>query len=183
MRQRYDAGFTLLELMVVVALVGLMLTVVVSSIGDGGRQNQMENEARRLVAVVKLARDQAVLMSEEISLVIEDRGYRFDRLGAKQWEPITDDHVLAHHTLYEQLRLEPQLEAYAFTPKRKNTKDSDKPQQEDNAVRIYLLSSGEIEPFTLYIKQVDQLNGVRFKVTADQEGKISWQGPLEDGAS
>ena len=172
----------LLELMVVVALVGLMATVVVSSIGDGGREKQMENEARRLVAVVKLARDEAVLMSEELSLVIEDNNhYSFQRLGEKQWEPLADDHILNQHTLQSGLMLELQLESYAFTPKRKKSTDSNTDRSDDKAVRIYFLSSGEVQPFSLYIKVKDDPDSIRFKVMADEEGKVSWQGPLHEG--
>jgi len=170
--------------MVVVALVGLMLTVVVSSIGDGGQEKQMENEARRLVAVVKLARDEAVLMSEELSLVIEDNNrYSFQRLGEKTWEPLADEHTLNQHSLQSGLVMELELEAYAYTPKQKKSSDSNSTMRDDRAVRIYFLSSGEVQPFTIYIKSKHDPDGVRFKVMADQEGKVSWQGPLHDGAS
>ena len=162
-----------------VALIGLMLGVVVTSIGDGGREKQMENEARRLVEVVKLARDEAVLMSEELSLVIKDNSYNFQVLGEKQWQPLKDERALAPHTLHDGLALQLELDSYAFTPKQQKSSDSSAGRDDDNVVRIYLLSSDEVQPFTLYIKEQDKPDGVRFKVSVDQEGKISWQGPLD----
>lgn len=163
-----------------IALIGVMITAVVLSIGDGGREKHMENEARRLVAVVKLARDEAVLMSQELSLVINDTYYDFQRFGEKTWEPLVDERILIRHKLQDGLELELELESYAFTPKRKKSKlkDSDTDEDDDRAVRVYFLSSGEMQPFILYIREQDNPDSIRFKVVADQEGEISWEGPL-----
>lgn len=179
-RRAKAKGFTLLELLVVVALIGIMLTAVVISIGDGGREKHMENEARRLVAVAKLARDEAVLMSQELAMVIGDNDYNFQRFGEKTWEPLADERILTRHELQDGLELELELESYAFTPKRKKSKskDRDSYEEDDTVVRVYFLSSGEMQPFILYIKEQDNPDSVRFKVTADQEGEISWEGPL-----
>jgi hypothetical protein len=47
-------------------------------------------------------------------------------------------------------------------------------------VRVYFLSSGEVQPFTLYIKAPHEPDGPRFKVTANEKGEISWRGPLSE---
>lgn len=177
-RQRHHHGFTLLELLVVVALIGVMLSVIVASVGDGGRERQMENEARRLVAVVKLARDEAVLMSQELALVVGDRHYDFQRFGEKKWEPLSDDRVLVRHDLKDGLDMVLEMEDFATIPKRKKSKDDKAEVDNDTAVRLYFLSSGEVQPFTLYIREAGVYDGTRFKVTADDNGEVSWQGPL-----
>ena len=177
-----QSGFTLLELLVVVALIGVMLSVVVLNIGDGGREKQMENEARRLTAVIKLARDEAVLMSQELSMVIKDNHYDFQVLGEKKWQPLVDEQILSHHDLQDGLGLELEMEAFNFTPKRNKAKGQGNSIDKDDDVdaRLYFLSSGEVQPFTLYIKQQDDIDGTRFKVIVDQKGEVRWQGPLHD---
>lgn len=180
-RQRQYSGFTLLELLVVVALIGVMLSVIVASVGDGGRQKQMENEARRLVAVIKLARDEAVLMSQELALVVGDSHYDFQHFGEKGWEPLPDEKILRQHDLKDGLEIELEMEDFVFTPKRKKPKDDDKAEPDDDtAVRIYFLSSGELQAFTLYIREADVYDSVRFKVEADHNGDVSWHGPLNE---
>ena len=164
----------------VVALIGIMLSVVVLNIGDGGREKQMENEARRLAAVVKLARDEAVMMSQELALVIKDNQYDFQVLGEKKWQPLVDEQILTRHEFKDSLTMELEMEAFDFTPKRKKSKDQndDAVKDKDTDVRIYFLSSGEVQPFTLYIKEQDIPDSGRFKVMVDQDGEVSWQGPL-----
>ncbi|MFO7604548.1 MAG: type II secretion system minor pseudopilin GspH [Gammaproteobacteria bacterium] len=181
LRRGHSHGFTLLEILVVVALIGVMVTLVVTSVGDGGRQQHMENEARRLVAVVKLARDEAVLMSEELSIVFRNHEYEFQRLGEKQWAPLDDDRILTRHAMPAGLAMELALEAFVHPPQLKSSAEAEGGADVDEQAefRVYLLSSGEVQPFTLYIKDDDVLDGVRFRVTADEEGEVTWQGPLD----
>jgi len=181
MRPTRQAGFTLLELLVVVALIGVMLTAVVMSVGDGGREKNMENEAKRLVAVIKLARDEAVLLSQELSMVIDVTHYDFQRYDKKKWLALQDERILIRHELQQGLELELEMESFIFTPKRKksSSKDNDEEEDDESAVRVYFLSSGEVQPFILYIREQDNPDSIRFKVMADQEGEISWEGPLQ----
>lgn len=57
---RRTAGFTLLELIVVVAILGVASALVLPSIGRGGDMLRVRTEAGRVAAVIREARLQAV---------------------------------------------------------------------------------------------------------------------------
>lgn len=75
-------GFTLLELLVVLAIVGVLAGLVVPSLG-GSEQRQLQREAEKLVLLVNRARQEAVLSSRIWRLVLSpaEGSYRFQRQG------------------------------------------------------------------------------------------------------
>lgn len=74
-------GFTLLEVMVVVVLVGILASLVRLAVGDGGRGAQLRNTARVLQQLARVAADEAMLTSRPVALVIGPEGY-----GLQSWQ-------------------------------------------------------------------------------------------------
>ena len=66
-------GFTLIEIMVVMVLIGIIASFAVLSVG-GGPRDRLAEEARRLAALVEL-HQQVAILSGEI------RGIQFGRTG------------------------------------------------------------------------------------------------------
>ena len=83
-------GFTLIELMVVMVVVGLLVSLVGMNIGGGGERRELTEVTRTLYLRMQAAADEAVLTSQEIGIRFEeDNRYRFlvfDRNEAK-WVP------------------------------------------------------------------------------------------------
>ena len=81
-------GFTLIELMVVIAVMGLLAGAVILTVGapGGGPQPTAARFAGRLAA----ARDQAILTGQPISAWVSPSGYGFDRFREGHWEAMTD---------------------------------------------------------------------------------------------
>lgn len=69
------SGFSLIELMVVVALIGLAATAVALTLPDP--RGRLEDEAGRLAARLSLARDEAVLTGRAMAVRIDAEGYAF----------------------------------------------------------------------------------------------------------
>lgn len=81
-------GFTLVELMVVVAVMGLLAGAVVLTVGAPG--SGPTESATRFAVRLAAARDEAILTGRPISSWVSPSGYGFDRYGDGHWEPMTD---------------------------------------------------------------------------------------------
>ncbi len=78
---RSAAGFTLLELMVVIVLAGILVSLVTINIAPDPRQ-QLQREAQRVGQLMALAADESRITQQPIVWEADLRGYRFvDRVG------------------------------------------------------------------------------------------------------
>lgn len=77
-----EAGLTLIEVLVVLAIIGVMAGVSVLSLGALDRGARAETEAMRLADRMQLASDEALTSNTTLTLVWTARGYRFDRWDA-----------------------------------------------------------------------------------------------------
>lgn len=81
--QHSQAGMTLVEIVVALAIVGVMSGIAVLSVGAADRGAGAETEARRLAARIGLSADRALIDGQAINLVWDERGYSFDETGAR----------------------------------------------------------------------------------------------------
>ena len=78
-------GFTLVELMVVLVILGLAATAVVLSIPEQG--GSLHAEAERFAARAKAARDAAIVEARPVALTLDSSGYSFARQSGGEWRP------------------------------------------------------------------------------------------------
>jgi general secretion pathway protein H len=71
------AGFTLIELMVVIVIIGLLCATTLLSLGGSGKDSQLEQERDRLAGLIDYVRERAALQTVEYGLRCEQGGYRF----------------------------------------------------------------------------------------------------------
>lgn len=81
-------GFTLVELMVVITIIGLASAVVMWAVPDP--RGRVTDEAARFALRVKGAHDTAIVEARPVSLWITSGGYGFDRRLAGNWTPIAE---------------------------------------------------------------------------------------------
>ena len=88
LRPRRNAGFTILELLIVVAIVAMASAGVTLSLRDG-TEVQLEREAERLVVLLEAARARSQVSGVPVQWRLEETGFRFDGLDPtqlpKQW--------------------------------------------------------------------------------------------------
>ena len=80
------AGFTLVELMVVLAIMALVATSVILTLP--GSKTGARTEAGRLSARIAAARDLAVIEGRPVALWLAPSGYGFDRRIDGTWQPV-----------------------------------------------------------------------------------------------
>jgi len=82
------AGFTLVELMVVLLIIGLMASVVVFSFPSGS--SALEEDAQRFAARTAALRDNAILQSRPMAVQVTPSGYSFLERRKGSWSVIED---------------------------------------------------------------------------------------------
>ncbi len=78
-------GFTLIELMVVLVIIGLASAAVVLAIPDPG--GRVRDEAERLAARALAVRDDAIIEGRSTRLVIDATQYAAERRLRGRWQP------------------------------------------------------------------------------------------------
>lgn len=106
-------GFTLMELLVVMVLIGVVAGLASLSIGDGG-ERKLRSEAERLAATLRLARDELLISGEsDRALGLRRDGYSFLQLmllddHTREWRPLEDPQLGPRQ--FEQGIIEAELE-------------------------------------------------------------------------
>ncbi len=81
-----DQGFTLLEMMVVLLLMGLILGMVTLSFKGSARHQSLANEATQLAACMNLASDDAAFSGQPLMLEMTHHGWQFLQGNGEEWQ-------------------------------------------------------------------------------------------------
>jgi general secretion pathway protein H len=125
-------GFTLIEILVVIVIIGVVISMATLSVNILGRDSQVEEQARRFWTVLKQTREEAELQSVNVGVYIAAEEYEFLRLDplTNSWLPITDDKLYATRELPEGLRYRMWLDSREIVmkpklPERGNEEEDD----------------------------------------------------------
>ncbi|MDQ2696257.1 MAG: type II secretion system minor pseudopilin GspH [Pseudomonadota bacterium] len=154
------AGFTLLEVMVTLVLVGILTTLAVLSVGGRSDQERLAEEARRLAALLELNHQEAMLKGERRGVRFTATGYDFltlDRDG--QWQPADDAPLLKPRRLPAGMYLILTVEGrpVAF-------------QAGEADPQVLLYENGEVTPSTL---ELDADSGAGFTLSVTLTGDVA----------
>ena len=163
--QRAGAGFTLIEILAVVAIIGIMSAVMFLSLSSRGRDPDLQREGDRLFALVNYAREQAELQTREYGVMFSDDGYEFltydNRRG--QWRGLFEDDALAARRLPYGLTVALSIEARPVSFARaQNSKDK--------TPQVMIYSNGDLTTFAATLQRD---GGVRsITLTEDDKGVV-----------
>lgn len=155
-------GFTLIEVLVVVVIVGIISAVVLLSFGVLGDDRSLQQQARRLTSLIELVSDEGLMQGRDFGLEFTRTGYRFLEFDplTNRWYAVTGDDLLRPRTLEEPLALSLSLEdrevalgdTFAEMEEEDDEGEDDlEAQADDYAPHVLILSSGDVTPFDLSI--------------------------------
>lgn len=161
-------GFSLLELLVVVAIIGIVVGTVVLSMGVVGSDREIEREALRLRSLLDLLREEALMQTRDYGVLFSASGYRFYVYDYQRltWVEPGGDALLREHELPPRLELALRVEERELVLRPSLEEIDDKTPEP----QVMVLSSGEITPFSAEVARA-AADG-HYAVTAGLDGKL-----------
>ncbi len=86
---KQQAGFTLLELLVVMVIMGIMLGAVSLNTMQGVHQ-RLQTEAQRISLLLEMAREEAIVRNRQTAFEASSKSYWFMVLNENKWERLSD---------------------------------------------------------------------------------------------
>lgn len=182
---RKISGFSLLELLVVVFMIGILVTMFTLSVGVTGSDRELEREVDRLGAILSLAADEAVMHGREYGLRFYPGTYEFStwfeefdaseedpqKRDKSRWILLTEDDILAPRELAEGLQFELEIEGRRVVLKHKTRREIQAEDEDklDYEPQLFIFSSGDMSPFLVKIRRRFESDGITLDVDADGE--------------
>jgi general secretion pathway protein H len=161
------AGFTLLEILVVIVIFGVLISLATLSIGSFS-DNDLSEHSRRLETLIGLALEEAEIQNREIGLLFYQHGYEFSARVTEQdedgnliwvWLPLDEDRIFKSRDLSEDTAIDLEIEG------KEVTLEYERDTEETYAPQIFLLSSGDIQPpFNVRVRPTYKAEGVMLEV-------------------
>jgi general secretion pathway protein H len=159
---RATRGFTLVELLVVLVILGSLVGLAVLSTGIAGPSRELKNEAERLAGLISLLAEEAVLDNQEYGLYLQPGGYqvlRFDE-GTGRWQPqgkqphrLPEWAVLSYELDGEPLQLASTASSASSADDQDEKDPDDEAHSQGPQPQLLVLSNGELSPFRLRLAE------------------------------
>lgn len=136
-------GFTLIEVITVVFIIGVILTFASISVGQHSDQT-LEEEAKRLHYLIKLASEEAVLRSTSFAMEFSKEGYQFVTIAGDQFTPVEKDKLFRKREFPGGMEIQMEINDQPVS-----FEDKERPP------RIFILASGEMTIFKISLNMED----------------------------
>ncbi len=192
-------GFTLIEVMVVVVLIGLMASLVQFNFSGNKPEDKLKHESARFAAIFEVAADYGMLNNIELGLIVKKDSYQFLGYDGTRWTEIPEQDWQANVTVPEDIVLSIELddlpieEPMLFDADTFKEKDEDdftllsKEEQEEKIIpQVYILSGGDLTPFSVTFRLNEELTftddaqDLAYRVTGIYSIPLTIEGPVLD---
>ena len=188
MKRASQKGFTLIEMMVVMLILGIVVSTMVLSIRTDDISEHMEIEMNRLHALVTLAQEEAVLQGQVMALAIGENTYRFDikNIETEAWSAVDDGRVFRErravpgtHFVLVIDEIEREKEKEKFKLELSSEREDAEQEEEDDYQRVQIEPSGEMFPFELILRNEDET--IEYRLVLGEDGVLNIVTPEETG--
>jgi len=193
-----NSGFTLIEVMVVVVLIGLMASLVQFNFSGSKPEDKLQHESVRFAAIFEVAAEYGMLNNIELGLIVRKDSYQFLGYDGSQWAEIPELDWDTTITLPEEIVLSIELDDLpieepllfnrdTFTEKDEEdfTLLSREDQEKKIIPQVYILSGGDLTPFSVTFRIIEELADVAiedlaYRVTGIYSLPLTIEGPILD---
>jgi type II secretion system protein H len=100
-RASRHAGFTLLEILVVVLIIGILTAGMLLSMNFAGKDTELETESKRLLSLMNYVQEQAELQTRDYGIYFGQSGYEFVVYDVRtgMWRSAPEDDALRERML------------------------------------------------------------------------------------
>ncbi|GIU42395.1 type II secretion system minor pseudopilin GspH [Shewanella colwelliana] len=183
MKMSRQFGFTLMEVLLVVLIMGLAASAVTFTTGGADKQQALERVARQFMASTELVLDETVLSGHFIGIVIDKDHYEFVFYDEGKWKPLQQDRLLAAREMEYDVQMHLTLEGMPLSQEDEE-QDSwfDEPLIEPSAEdkkkfpepQVMLFPSGEMSSFELaFVSKDERGNEIEALVIGDALGRLT----------
>ena len=189
------AGFTLIEMMLVMVLIGLMVTAVSINPFNNQPEKELEQASARFAGIFNIAAEYGLLNNIELGLIVEKDGYQFLGYDGTSWRPIPEQDIFQSKTLPEGIELTLELDDLPIENEQVLLEESSLFAQDDEDFRgqekekviipqVFLLSGGDFTSFKLrfaFSEEFELERATEYQVIGLFTLPLKVIGPLYDG--
>jgi general secretion pathway protein H len=195
------AGFTLLEVMLVLLIMGLATGAVVLSYSGENGPDLLKKQTQRLQVVFNMASDFAVLNQRQLGLRVENakNSYYFMYQDEEQeWQKLELDNTFAEHQLPDLFSLELFLTGLPWETENSlfssgifdeelsvsndGVEIGNEEEKKLDPPQIFIFSSGEITPFSITLAYEPEFSNelpTYYRVNGQDSTPLTTEGPLD----
>lgn len=171
-----STGFTLLELMIVVFIIGLITAGAVITFGGDRRDTELDREAERLDALFDYAREQAELQTRDYGFRANEVGYSFVVFDVlqNQWRTADEDDALREREFPEGIEPQVVVEGRQIVlDQKKRTIDDFKPQ-------VLIFANGDLSSFEVTLQREEGTEKARIYTDEQSVIRLLLPGEVEE---
>jgi len=190
-----NSGFTLIEIMLVIVLVGIMASLVQFNFNTNRPEDLLKTASERFSAVFNLAAEYSLLNNVELGVLVTKNSYQFLGHDGVSWTEIPDQEALTLYELPESISItlalddlpieEPLLfDIKAYVEQQEDNLLDEEEKKKKRIPQIYIFSGGDISAFSLTFtlkeeieRELDMKEPIAYRVTGIYSTPLTIEGP------